>query len=87
MIQSYANLHMLPIYQKKIAYGQNGYPWVDGDRKSAISYEKSICPNAEKLHEDSMMGILFCAYEFSDHEVDLTARAFQKVWGQLADLK
>jgi len=46
LANQYANLHLLPMYQKKIAYGLHGFPWTIAHRN--INYEKGICPVAER---------------------------------------
>ena len=81
----YRNLHLLPMYQKRIAYGSKGFPWSIARRN--INYEKGICPIAEKLHDEEYMGILMCSYEYHEDDVDLMIEAFQKVWENLDSLQ
>jgi perosamine synthetase len=83
----YQNLHLLPIYQKRIAYGKKGFPWIADVYKGQVSYEKGICPVAEKLHDESFLQIGLCSCAFNDHEVDLVIRAFHKVWDNLEELR
>jgi dTDP-4-amino-4,6-dideoxygalactose transaminase len=84
---SYQNLHMLPMYQKKMAYGSKGFPWTSDICKREVSYAKGICPVAERLHESEFLGFGICSYEFKDEEVDLIIAAFHKVWRNLEALK
>jgi dTDP-4-amino-4,6-dideoxygalactose transaminase len=84
---SYQNLHLLPMYQKKMAYGSKGFPWTSDICKRDVSYAKGICPVAEDLHESSFLGFGICSYEFNDEEVDLIIAAFQKVWRNLEALR
>jgi len=79
----YVNIHLLPMYQKKIAYGSNGFPWNLKETRKNISYKKGICPVAEELHEETFIGIQMCVYEFNNKDVDLVIKAFKKVWAQL----
>ena len=46
--EGYLNLHLLPIFQKKIAYGKKNFPWSLNNKN--YKYEKGDCPNAEYLH-------------------------------------
>ncbi len=78
--EGYANLHTLPIFQKKTAYGSQGFPWTSDICSRNISYEKGICPVAEKLHDETYFGIELCMFEFSEKEVRDMIRAFHKVW-------
>ena len=81
LAQSYQNIHLLPTYQKKIAYGSKGFPWTIANRE--VSYQKGICPNAEKLNDEKYLGIAMCMYDFSDNDVGLIISAFCKVWENL----
>jgi len=79
----YVNVHLLPIFQKKIAYGSSGYPWkfqLDGLSRD---YSKGICPTAEKLQDETYFAIDLCEFEFSDSQVDKIVTAFEKVWNHL----
>lgn len=84
---SYQNLHLLPMYQNKIAYGSKGFPWTSDICKRDVSYAKGICPVAEDLHESSFLGFGICSHEFKDEEVDLIIAAFHKVWRNLEALR
>lgn len=84
---SYMNLHLYPMYQRKIAYGSKGFPWTSDIAHRDVTYEKGICPVAERLQDRDYLGLFFCLNELSDSEVDLTVAAFHKVWDQLDRLK
>lgn len=75
----YVNVHLLPLYQKKIAYGSIGFPWTSDICKRDVSYAKGICPVAEELHEKSFLGYAMCLNELENDEVDLIVKAFRKV--------
>jgi perosamine synthetase len=83
----YCNIHLLPMYQKRIAYGSKGYPWVTPSYTSEVSYKKGICPVAESLQADSYMGIGLCAFKYEDKDIDAVIKAFHKVWKLLPELK
>jgi perosamine synthetase len=82
----YANVHLLPMYQQKMAYGSKGFPWTSDICKRNVSYQKGICPVAERLHEHTYMGFAMCMYELSDEDIDLIGQAFRKVWGNMYHL-
>lgn len=82
----YANVHLLPIYQQKIAYGSAGFPWTSDICKRDVSYAKGICPVAEELHEKTFLGFAMCLNELQDEDVDLIVAAFRKVWGNISSL-
>ena len=79
----YTNIHLLPIYQKKMAYGTKGFPWSADFYKGQVSYEKGICPVAETLQDNRHLGIGMCIYAYTDKDVDLIIEAFHKVWANL----
>lgn len=83
----YQNIHLLPMYQQKIAYGSRGFPWVEGICHRDVDYSKGICPVAEELHDSSYLGFGICMHDFSDQDIDLVAAAFRKVWDGLHDLE
>ena len=83
----YTNVHLLPLYQKKIAYGSGGFPWTSDICKREVSYAKGICPVAEELHESSYLGYEMCLNELENNDVDLIISAFKKVWANLNSIK
>ena len=85
LMAGYQNIHLLPIFQNKIAYGKNNFPWSLSSRN--IIYDKGICPVAEELHQQSFIGINFCMYELNDDNVELIAKVFKKVWSNIDELK
>lgn len=87
LAEGYVNVHLLPMYQKKIAYGSNGFPWSSDICKREVSYEKGICPVAEELNDKSFICFGMCLHDLSDSEVDLVIQAFEKVWENLDYLR
>jgi perosamine synthetase len=83
----YANIHLLPMYQQKQAYGSNGFPWSSDICRRDVSYAKGICPVAEKLHDATYLGFEMCLHQLSDPEVDAMVRAFRKVWANMGLLQ
>ena len=83
----YVNVHLLPMYQQKMAYGSKGFPWTSDICRRDVSYIKGICPVAETLHDSTFLGYEMCVHNLADKEVDLLVAAFQKVWSHLESLK
>jgi len=44
-------LYLSPIYQKKIAIGDKGFPFIGDHYKGKVRYDYGSCPVAEKLYE------------------------------------
>jgi perosamine synthetase len=83
----YQNVHLYPAFQQRIAYGTRGFPWVYGNETSAVRYDKGICPVAEKLHDETFLGLNICQSDYSPEDVQQVVQAFHKVWGQLDALR
>lgn len=79
----YQNIHLLPMYQKKQAYGSQGFPWNQPFTRQDICYEKGICPVAEELNDESYLGFGLCVYDLDKQDIDNIIFAFKKVWHHL----
>ncbi|MBT4146838.1 MAG: DegT/DnrJ/EryC1/StrS family aminotransferase [Gammaproteobacteria bacterium] len=84
--KGYQNIHLLPMYQKKMAYGLRGFPWTSDICHRDVDYRKGICPIAETMHDSAFLGLGMCTYDLSDEDVDLIVTAFRKVWGNMEEL-
>lgn len=82
----YQNIHLLPMYQKKMAYGSRGFPWTSDICHRDVNYGKGICPVAEELNESTYLGFGMCVYDLTNEDVDKVVNAFHKVWANLAAL-
>lgn len=87
LMAGYVNVHMLPMYQQKQAYGRKGFPWVPAVYAGNVSYARGICPVAERLHERDFLGIEICQHVYDDADIDLVVAAFRKVWANLDSLR
>lgn len=85
LMPGYQNLHLLPVFRHKIAYGANGFPWTIAERE--IAYGPGVCPVAERLHSETFLGLAVCVYELPPEDVDRIVAAFQKVWANLDALR
>jgi dTDP-4-amino-4,6-dideoxygalactose transaminase len=78
-----APLYRLPIFQKRIAIGRNGFPF----NLSKVSYEDGICPVTESLEDRELLGFEPCAYELDSAELDALVAAIQKVHAARHELR
>jgi perosamine synthetase len=83
----YQNIHLLPMYQKKMAYGSNGFPWTSDICRREVDYRKGICPVAEELNDSTYLGFGMCTYDLTNDDVDMIVSAFRKVWSNLDTLQ
>ena len=83
LVGSYQNLHLLPLFRHRIAYGTQGFPWTGtahGD--SPVTYGPGLCPVAEDLHSRSFLGLAMGQFAHGPAEVAQLVAAFRKVWSQ-----
>ena len=80
-------LYLLPLFQKKIAFGKQGFPWSSDICSREISYKKGICPIAEDLHDNSLISFEMCLFSLNKKELNLITNCFFKVWKNLKHLK
>ncbi len=87
LYSGYQNVHLLPMFQKKIAYGARGFPWTSDVYKGFARYDKGICPTAERLHDRELVCLQLCQHWYTDDETDRVIEAFRKVWKHLDKLQ
>jgi perosamine synthetase len=85
--KQYVNVHRYGMYQKKIAYGTEHFPWKNGLYESQVDYTKGICPVAEQLQDQTYLGLHLCQYDFNLDDIEQIALAFHKVWNNLDAIK
>ncbi len=78
LTDKYVLLHLYPIFQKKIAYGSNNFPW--STFKNKTTYRKGICPVAENLQNRTFLGLQIQLYDLKKKDIELIISAFKKVW-------
>ena len=79
----YTCLHLLPMFQKKIAYGNKGFPWNSNFYKGKVSYKMGTCPNAEYFHKKSFIKFEVCLFDFTKDDINFIIKAFKDVWKEL----
>jgi perosamine synthetase len=84
LLDGYQCIHLNPLFQHRIAYGAEGFPWkglASGD--STVTYSPGLCPVAEDLHHRTFLGLHLCAHPYNDPQIDQVVYAFLKVWDHL----
>ena len=78
----YQPLYLQPIYQKQIAYGEQGCPFrcACGNRTEPVSYARGICPVAEQLQTE-VISTEVVRPPLTPAEMEEIARAFEKLLG------
>ncbi|KJJ86082.1 spore coat polysaccharide biosynthesis protein spsC [Candidatus Omnitrophus magneticus] len=80
-------IYLEPMYQKKIAYGKDGWPFSACKNQASINYSKGICPVTEKMHEKELIMTGVIRYPHSEEDMDDVAKAFTKIFDNISELK
>ncbi len=48
-------IYLEPVYQRKICFGPDGYPFTANPRNGEISYARGLCPVTERLQDAELM--------------------------------
>jgi dTDP-4-amino-4,6-dideoxygalactose transaminase len=83
----YENIHLLPMFKRKIAFGSSGLPWKLNSNNLKIIYKKGICPNAESINKEEYLGIPLFDYDFNDKNILVIVDAFKKIWKNFIKFK
>lgn len=75
-------LYLQPLYQERIAFGRDGYPF----NLSDVTYPKGLCPITEAMHFDRLVTHEFIRPGMSKADMDDVVRAFVKVWENRSEL-
>ncbi len=81
LVGGYTNLHLLPVFKNKIAYGKKGFPWSTFNKN--IKYTKGLCKNAEELHDKTFFYLALCAYDYKISDMKSYVQRFKKVWKKI----
>ena len=76
-------LYLLPIFQKRIAIGKDGFPFSLTNQ----SYARGTCPVAERLHNDELLEFAICSYDLPPEDMEAIAAAIHKVFDNLDRLE
>jgi perosamine synthetase len=80
-------LYLQPMYQKRIAYGNNGCPWTCAHYHGKVNYDKGMCVTAERLNDSELLLADICHYPLTTDDMDDVANAFKKILDHAPDLK
>lgn len=80
-------LYLQPMFQKKIAYGSKGFPFVNPWHGDVADYSRGICPVAEKMHFEELFIHEMMVPSMEKSDLDDVIRAFEKVWEHREEIK
>lgn len=80
-------IYLEPMYQRRIAFGKDGFPFTYAGYHGKVSYERGICPVVEQMHFEELMYHTLCHANMTEADLADVVRAFHKVFENLASLR
>lgn len=78
--ESYRPLYWQDIYQKKIVYGEQGFPFTHSlSEHNNLNYQRGSCPQVEAFYESGCMTFEICSYELEEEHMDRIGVMFRKI--------
>ncbi|MEO8576633.1 MAG: DegT/DnrJ/EryC1/StrS family aminotransferase [Gemmatimonadales bacterium] len=88
MVKGYTEpLYLEPMYQKRIGFGRDGFPWTYPGYRGCVSYEAGICPVIERLYYRELMCTDVCHADIRESDLLDVVAAFEKVYACLDELR
>lgn len=75
-------LYYLPVFQKRIAIGSQGFPF----NLSDISYHSGLCPIAELMHFEQLFQFQPVSWEVDSQQLESIIAAFHKVFENIDEI-
>lgn len=79
-------IYLEPMYQQRIAFGRDGFPFTYPGYVGQVSYERGICPVVERMHFEEVVFTNACHAGIGEEDVDDLANAFRKVLEHAGEL-
>lgn len=71
--------YLEPLYQKKICFGPNGYPFNQNPRGDDLRYDRGLCPTCERLQDEEILITAVMQPPQTLEDMDLWAEGARKV--------
>jgi dTDP-4-amino-4,6-dideoxygalactose transaminase len=78
--------YLEPMYQRKIAFGRDGFPFTYPGYKGKVSYDRGICPITERMHFEELLGLSIVHAGATAADMDDAIAIFRKVTARMTDL-
>ena len=63
-------LYLQPLYQQRIAWGRDGFPFTASQPAAKVSYARGICPVAERMHFEELISADVCHAAMTRADLD-----------------
>lgn len=72
-------IYLQPLYQQRIGYGRDGFPFTYPGYKGTIDYRRGLCPVTERMHFEEVIYTSLCHANLSEGDLRDVGDAFEKV--------
>lgn len=79
--RGYLPSNLLPMFSKKIAFGNKKYPWSLNKKK--YKYKIGTCPIAENLYFNSLICFEMCRYQLDERDLNNLIKIFCKTFDEI----
>ena len=80
-------IYLEPMYQKRIASGRQGYPFIAPVYSGSVDYALGLCQVCERMHEQELMLTSVCRYPNTKEDIDDVVKGFKKVLAHVNEIK
>jgi dTDP-4-amino-4,6-dideoxygalactose transaminase len=80
-------IYLQPMYQRRIGFGRDGFPFTYPGYKGQLQYDLGTCPITERMYRDELMYTAICHAGVVRRDLDDCLDAFRKVFDNLVELK
>lgn len=80
-------LYLLPLFQRRTVYPRTQCPWSCPEYTGSVSYDRGLCPVAERLHEQELILADLCHDPLTPEDMDDVTDAFEKILSNLDALR
>jgi perosamine synthetase len=88
MVKGYTEpLYLEPMYQKRIAFGRDGFPFTYPGWKGSVDYSLGSCPVIERLYYKELMCTDVIHSGVCDSDLADVVDAFEKIYSNLDELR
>lgn len=79
-------IYLQPVYQRRIAFGEGGFPFTYPGSRSSVNYEPGICPVTERMYGQELITSNLCHANMTRQDMADVVAAFEKVADHMDEL-
>ena len=79
-------IYLEPMYQRLLAYGDNGFPFKGPHVSREITYPKGLAPVCERMHFEELLTTPLCRYPLTQSDIDDFIAGVDKVLAHKKEL-